>query len=141
MITAKNIIEALTPEQLEKEFIEYLVDMINEVTGGWKYNRPVNKNLVENGKKVGAWFQISRIPPGSVPKLYEFIDFKCRYDFSEPCYLYYAYGRDRGEFKSKTFKVTEKNIKQKLVSVFKKLYFDGKTPNLDKVIDVRLIKS
>jgi hypothetical protein len=140
MITAKTIIEALTPEQLDKEFTNYLIETIKVVTGGWKF-KIINKNLVENGKKVGAWLQISRIPPGSVPKLYEFIDFKCRYDFSEPCYLYYAYGRDKGEFKSKTFKVTEKNIKQKLVSVFKKLYFDGKTPNLDKVIDTRLIKS
>ena len=76
MITAKEIIETLTPEQLDKDFTEYLTNMITEVTGGWKY-KIINKHILDNsGKVVGSWVQISRIPPSSVPKLYEFIDFK-----------------------------------------------------------------
>jgi hypothetical protein len=153
MITSKQVNEAivklrkrpiressLTLDQakLDKELTDALINAIRVTTGKdvWQF-RITNNYLRDNsGNVVGSWIQVSRNPPSSVPKLYEFVDFKCYYDFKAPCYLYYAFGRDRGEFKSKTFKASSTSIKQTLISIFKTLYFTGSTPNLDKVIDI-----
>lgn len=153
MITSKKVNEAivklrkkaiseanLTPEQssLDKSLTQYLIDAIKATTGKDTWQFRVTNNNIRNssGNVVGSWIQVSRNPPSSVPKLYEFVDFKCYYDFKDQCYLYYAFGRDRGESKSKTFKASPTSIKQTLVSIFKSLYFTGNVPNLDKVIDI-----
>lgn len=138
----KPIREAnLTPEQaiLDKDLTNYLLNAIRITSGSdiWHYRITNNHLRDTRGNIVGAWIQISRIPPFTNPNLYEFVDFKCHYDFSEPCYLYYAFGRDKGEFRSKYFKASSTGIKQTLISIFKSLYFAGSTPNLDKVIDIR----
>jgi hypothetical protein len=109
----------------------------------WKFKLNT-KYLKDNlGKNItGVWIQVSRTPPPHIPKLYEFIDFKVYFDFTSPCYLYYAYGRDRGEFKSKTFKSNSSKIRRGLINVFKSLYFesDKKTPRLASVVDISKLK-
>lgn len=156
MITSKKINKALivfkkrliseansTPESiLDKNLTQYLIEAIKTTTGKdvWQY-KLTNNYLKDNSNNiVGSWIQVSRIPPSTVPNLYEFVDFRCYYDFKETCYLYYAFGRDRGEFKSKTFKASLTSIKQTLVSVFKQLYLTNNTPNLDKVIDISKLR-
>lgn len=154
MITSKKVYEeiesrlineeSLTSDQasLDKMLTESILGAIRMTTGKdiWQY-KVTNKYTKDNsGNVTGSWIQISRTPPASVPKLYEFVDFKCYYDFKDPCYLYYAFGRGSGEFKSKTFKASQANIKQTLISVFKSLYFTNGVPNLDKVIDTSKLK-
>ena len=151
MIKARDIINSIvesapfTDEQKKTDQLvtNYLIEAIRTVTGKDKWDIRVNSQPMYNssGSVIGSWVKIYRTPPRAVPNLYEMIDFKFFFDFSSPCYLYYAYGRGGGEFKSKTFKTSMASVRQNLVTVFKSLYLDNfSVPNLDKVIDIKKLQ-
>jgi hypothetical protein len=151
LIKARDIINSIdesapfTDEQKKTDQLvtNYLIEAIRTVTGKDKWDIRVNSQPMYNssGSVIGSWVKIYRTPPRVVPNLYEMIDFKFSFDFSSPCYLYYAYGRGGGEFKSKTFKTSMVSVRQNLVTVFKSLYLDNfSVPNLDKVIDIKKLQ-
>jgi hypothetical protein len=150
MINAKEIISFIegypadlsnTQEKLELTVTKYLTSTIETITGKDQWKTKIETKVLSDfsEKIVGSFIQVKRIPPSTVPNLYELVELEFYFDFSEPCQLLYRYGRDKGESNTRKFKANIGNIKQLLLKFFKTIYFEPNyskpTPYLNRVID------
>ena len=147
MIKAKSIISKLEEsgltvdqQKIEKIVTDTLISVINEITkmDKWQY-KFINDYKRDFSNNInGMIISIRRIPPSSVPNLFEQFDLKFDFDFKDKCVMYYQYGRNSGEIKKKEFMSNLSNVRQDLLRFGKQVYFDSSgVPNLDKVIDIK----
>ena len=135
MINAKEIISFIegypadlsnTQEKLELTVTKYLTSTIETITGKDQWKTKIETKVLSDfsEKIVGSFIQVKRIPPSTVPNLYELVELEFYFDFSIPCELLYRYGRDKGESNTRKFKANIGNIKQLLLKFFKVIYFE-----------------